>query len=296
MKVAGPVPQRRCAPSVCRAHQKQDLNAGLCRCATPCEVTRVHKGMDGPGGNGEDPRTRQIWPQPSLSDPSRGDDPSHHCLRAPVVTVVRVAINALSSTFRFQEPTIVAIVSPQTSLRLPSQWKLAEFPGQGEQQSEIWPYSRGCHKDAHPPFFLLWHPISDVWWLPTNRHRLPTNRHRLPTNHHRLHTNRHRLPTNRHQLCTNRHRLPTNRHRLPTNRHWLPTGIVGRIGHSEFFFSFITAPPALQPGRPRACTCKPREGDVRTATAASGVYPRVAEGVAEQDVPSHVGPSSLFHA
>ena len=37
--------------------------------------------------------------------------------------------------------------------------------------------ARGCHKDAHP-FFLLWHPLSDVWWLPTNRDRLPTNRHR----------------------------------------------------------------------------------------------------------------------
>ena len=37
-------------------------------------------------------------------------------------------------------------------------------------------------------FFLLRQPLSDVWWLPTNRHRLPTNRHRLPTN--RLHTNR----------------------------------------------------------------------------------------------------------
>ena len=55
-------------------------------------------------------------------------------------------------------------------------------------------------------FFLLWHPLSDVWWLPTNRHRTHTNRHRL-------HTNRHRLPTNRHRLPTNRHRLPTGRHR-----------------------------------------------------------------------------------
>ena len=79
-------------------------------------------------------------------------------------------------------------------------------------------------------FFLLRQPLSDVWWLstnrhrlPTNRHRLPTNRHRLPTNRHRLHTNRHRLHTNRHRLPTNRHRLHTNRHRLPTNRHWLPT-------------------------------------------------------------------------
>ena len=79
-------------------------------------------------------------------------------------------------------------------------------------------------------FFLLRQPLSDVWWLPTNRHRLPTNRHRLhtnryqlPTNRHRLHTNRHRLPTNRHRLPTNRHRLPTNRHRLHTNRHRLHT-------------------------------------------------------------------------
>ena len=40
-------------------------------------------------------------------------------------------------------------------------------------------------------FFLLRQPLSDVWWLPTNRHRLPTNRHRLHTNRHRLHTNRH---------------------------------------------------------------------------------------------------------
>ena len=89
---------------------------------------------------------------------------------------------------------------------------------------------RGCHKDAQPFFFLLRQPLSDVWWLPTNRHRLPTNRHRLhtnryqlPTNRHRLHTNRHRLPTNRHRLPTNRHRLPTNRYRLPTNRYRLHT-------------------------------------------------------------------------
>ena len=46
--------------------------------------------------------------------------------------------------------------------------------------------------------FLLRQPFSDVWWVPTNRHRLPTNRHRLHTNCHRLHTNRHQLPTNRH--------------------------------------------------------------------------------------------------
>ena len=59
--------------------------------------------------------------------------------------------------------------------------------------------ARGCHTDAQPFFFfLLRQPLSDVWWLPTNRHRLPTNRHRL-------HTNRHRLPTNRHQLPTGRH-------------------------------------------------------------------------------------------
>ena len=48
-------------------------------------------------------------------------------------------------------------------------------------------------------FFILWHPLSDVWWLPTNRHRLPTNRHRLPTNRHRLPTGRHRLPIGRHR-------------------------------------------------------------------------------------------------
>ena len=54
-------------------------------------------------------------------------------------------------------------------------------------------------------FFLLWHPLSDVWWLLTNRHRLPTNRHRLPTNRHRLPTDRHRLPTNCQRLPTGRH-------------------------------------------------------------------------------------------
>ena len=59
-------------------------------------------------------------------------------------------------------------------------------------------------------FFLLWHPLSDVWWLPTNRHRLHTNRHRLPTN---------------------RHRLPTGRHR---RAYWT----------LRVFFFFITAPPA----------------------------------------------------
>ena len=98
------------------------------------------------------------------------------------------------------------------------------------------PWSRGCHKDAHPLFFfILWHPLSDVWWLPSNRHRLPTNRHRLPTNRHRLHTNR--------------HRLHTNRHRLPTNSHRLPTGIIGRIGHSEFFFFFHYGTPCPGDGR-----------------------------------------------
>ena len=77
---------------------------------------------------------------------------------------------------------------------------------------------RGCHKDAHPFFFffLLWHPLCDVWWLPTNRHR--------------LHTNRHRLPTNRHRLPTNRHRTPTGRHR---RAYWT----------LRVFFYFITAPP-----------------------------------------------------
>ena len=66
-------------------------------------------------------------------------------------------------------------------------------------------FARGCHKDAPPPPFL-WHPLSEIWWLPTNRHRLHTNRHQLPTNRHRLHTNRHQLPTNRHRLSTGRHR------------------------------------------------------------------------------------------
>ena len=95
---------------------------------------------------------------------------------------------------------------------------------------------RGCHKVAHPFFFLLWHPLSDVRWLPTNRHR--------------LHTNRHRLHTNCHGLPTNRHRLPTNRHRLHTNRHRLPAAIVGRIGHSEFFFF-----PLWHPLRCPLCPC-----------------------------------------
>ena len=135
---------------------------------------------------------------------------------------------------------------------------------------------RGCHKDAQPFFFfLLRQPLSDVWWLPTNRHRLPTNRHRLPTNRHqlptnrhqlhtnrhrlptnrhglptnrhRLHTNRHRLHTNRHRLHTNRHRLHTNRHRLPTNRHQLPTGRHHRAYWTlrVFFFYSIMATPAF---------------------------------------------------
>ena len=73
----------------------------------------------------------------------------------------------------------------------------------------------GAIRTLTPFFFLLWHPLSDVWWLPTNRHRLPTNRHRL-------HTNRHRLPTNHHRLHTYRHRL--------------------RIGHSEFFFFSLRHP------------------------------------------------------
>ena len=90
--------------------------------------------------------------------------------------------------------------------------------------------------------FLLWHPLSDVWWLPTNRHRLPTNRHGLHTNRHRLHANRHWLPTNRHRLHTNRHRLPTNRHRLPTNRHRLPTNRHRRAYWTlpVFFFHYGT--------------------------------------------------------
>ena len=68
-------------------------------------------------------------------------------------------------------------------------------------------------------FFLLWHPLSDVWWLPTNRHRLPTNRHRLPTN---------------------RHWLPTNRHR---RAYWT----------LRVFFSFIAAPPGQEYKRWRVC-------------------------------------------
>ena len=67
---------------------------------------------------------------------------------------------------------------------------------------------RGCHQDAHLFFFLLWHPLSDVWWLPTNRHRLPTNRHWL-------HTNAIGYPL---------------------------AAIVGRIGHSEFFFLSLRHP------------------------------------------------------
>ena len=106
-------------------------------------------------------------------------------------------------------------------------------------------------------FFLLRQPLSDVWWLPTNRHRLPTNRHRLHTNRHRLHTNRHRLPTNRHRLPTNRHRLHTsrhrlhtnrhrlhtNRHRLPTNRHQLPTGRHHRAYWTLRVFFFLLWQP-----------------------------------------------------
>ena len=69
-------------------------------------------------------------------------------------------------------------------------------------------------------FFLLWHPLSDVWWLPTNRHRLPTKRHRLHIN---------------------RHRLPTNRHRLPTGRHHRAYWTL-RV----FLFYFITAPPGVK--------------------------------------------------
>ena len=122
--------------------------------------------------------------------------------------------------------------------------------------------NRGCHKDAQPFFFLLRQPLSDVWWLPTNRHRLPTNRHRLHTNRHRLHTNRHRLHTNRHRLPTNRHRLPTNRHRLhtnrhrlPTNRHQLPTGHHHRAYWTLrlFFFLIIMATPGYEP-----CYCRLR--------------------------------------
>ena len=99
--------------------------------------------------------------------------------------------------------------------------------------------ARGCHKDAHPFFFLLRHPLSDVWWLPTNRHRLHTNRHRLPTNRHRLPTNRHRLPTNRHRLPTNRHRLPTGRHR----RAYWTLRVV-------FFFHYGTPWPRHRKHRP----------------------------------------------
>ena len=146
------------------------------------------------------------------------------------------------------------------------------------------PWARGCHKDAHP-FFLLWHPLSDVWCLPTNRHRLPTNRHRLPTN-------RHRLPTytltaigcpptavsytatpcgclgtaigcpsaapvthQRHRLHTNCHGLPTNRHRLPTNRHRLPIGRHCRAYTTLRVFFSITAPLAYGP-----CATKEGEG------------------------------------
>ena len=117
------------------------------------------------------------------------------------------------------------------------------------------PVVRGCHKDTHP-FFLLWHPLSDVWWLHTNRHRLHTNRHRLHTDRHRLHTNRHRLHTNRHRLHTNRHRLHTNRHRLHTNRHRLHTNRhrlhtnrhrTAHWTHRVFFFSLRHPLPVVSP-------------------------------------------------
>ena len=120
--------------------------------------------------------------------------------------------------------------------------------------------------------FLLWHPLSDVWWLPTNRHRLHTNRHRLPTNCHRLSTNRHRLPSYTPTAIgyppTAIGYTPTAIGYPPTAIGYTPTAIgytpmaigypptaigyppaaiVGRIGHSEFVFFSITAPPDRRP-------------------------------------------------
>ena len=54
----------------------------------------------------------------------------------------------------------------------------------------VWPLQVGCVGAGDvirtlTLFFFLWHPLSDDWWLLTNRHRLHTNRHRLHTNRHR---------------------------------------------------------------------------------------------------------------
>ena len=110
---------------------------------------------------------------------------------------------------------------------------------------------QGVPKGRSPFFFLLWHPLSDVWWLPTNRHRLHTNRHRLHTNHHQLPSYvTHQPPSVTHQPPSVTHQPPSVTHQPPsvtqlhTNRHRLPTGRHRRAYWTlrVFFFS-ITAPP-----------------------------------------------------
>ena len=114
---------------------------------------------------------------------------------------------------------------------------------------------RGCHKDAHPFFFLLWHPLSDVWWLPNPEvPQLVVVVHLNPKSHGFISQHVHcfwlcfflvffmsacypqRLPP------TAIGYPPTAIGYPPTALGYPPTAIVGRIGHSEFFFSFITAP------------------------------------------------------
>ena len=104
-----------------------------------------------------------------------------------------------------RDEEVVVGLAPFWGVKLVSPSKTNE----GCRSSRRPPSPRGCHKDAHPFFFLLWHPLSDVWWLPTAIGYPPTAIG-----------------------------YP------PTAIGYPPAAIVGRIGPSEFFF-FITAPPAL---------------------------------------------------
>ena len=80
-------------------------------------------------------------------------------------------------------------------------------------------------------FFILWHPLSDVWWLLTNRHRLHTNRRRLSDQ-----------PAIGYPPTTIGYTQTAIGYPPPAIG-YPPAAIVGRIGHSEFFFFLITAPP-----------------------------------------------------
>ena len=107
---------------------------------------------------------------------------------------------------------------------------------------------RGCHKDAHPFFFILpWHPLSDVGGYPPTAIGYPPTAIGYP-------------PTAIGYTPTAIGYPPTAIGYTPTAIGYPPAAIVGRIGHSEFFYYYYGTPwPCVTPPRGRRqevdCLC-----------------------------------------